>query len=1117
MLKIKAPLKLKCDYSIEKFREDFSQRITGNYTLMNNYIRREELLYVTTQAPEVYFAEGDSFSIFNDIKNENQQEFRLDVINQLVNRILVSNTDNFTYQDSVYISNILRKIGITDVSKFMKQVHKLQEEKNENFQLVNLYEEQKDLLLNILKEEQNNLYESNEQNTDNEYINKSKYYIHEDIYKRLNTVDIYNDMKLFTQGVLALDKRIYTNEIAIAEQISMVQQFDLHNLKKEIFNNNQPINYYHANEYELMENDNQSKMDAQSRISAAILLNLVDNLYSLRLNQIEKNNHNWYILAGSLFQSSENTWKRYENYHNQGKKIYTNVVQTLSNIVDNKKTEKNIINSIINEIKVTKSELNNIEDNSFYENIYSENIERKDILNSFNKHYLDANFDSNIQNLSENIMDVKNNQDTFITYLEHLITQNDTKFQSVDYLNELIHLYQDFKQSIFNENGTINLSDEYKEKLYVDIDDSIETVNNVLNKIQNSEINIVHDEKKFEEIDYSHNIVQNKEENEYITEDSKNVNNNKEFNDISQKLIENNINNSIYQNNPQRIVNIDNMQELFIKYLEEMVTKESKEIHNTEVITELINLFSNYKHNIVNKYVVDNISDINVEQSYVDIKNKQESHINDLNEMQLNNVTDIHKDTFINEIENLHNYYQNNPVNNSVEDTLLNVNEYNSINNSLHTANNTNNELFNLIHLEEYISHAEDDERARQITEVTISKLDEINKQNLLNYQRIREIEQNRPKQKNVTVNKKKAREDILRALDNPQEVIMEYMQNNNVDNYNSINNSINNQIYNMFSDETKAIFNQVIQMQNKSGDNINLSTNVVQGNDKLQEVKEFFRENSNKEIFNEVIREKHFNNVDMIQKSVTEYDINEEINNSVKMFENQHINKLSDDKRNVDDISKKAYSKESIVEIINNNTDISLNMVQAPVVKYEISQMVRNEISELKNSFENNIYEEFFSEEVKPKKRRGRKSKATIELERRNEVKKVELQHFMEKSQQNDVVVLDKQTNVIFSNNVDFVHKKEEQVITEDLIETIKNQTVDLVKEETVTHNQVINYTKTKQQINDTVNEIKINNNTDIEEIVQQSMKKQLNHLTDQVYGKIEKKLQTERKRRGI
>ena len=146
MLTIKPPIELKCRNSLETVHKDLSEKIIGNYTLMNNFIRKEELLYVTTQAPEVYFAEGNNISILNDIKNENNQEIKLDVINHLINRILMSGTENFSYQDTVYVSNVLRKLGIQDVNNFMKQVYKLQEERKENNKLINIYEEQKELL-----------------------------------------------------------------------------------------------------------------------------------------------------------------------------------------------------------------------------------------------------------------------------------------------------------------------------------------------------------------------------------------------------------------------------------------------------------------------------------------------------------------------------------------------------------------------------------------------------------------------------------------------------------------------------------------------------------------------------------------------------------------------------------------------------------------------------------------------------------------------------------------------------------------------------------------------------------------------------------------------------------
>ena len=51
---------------------------------------------------------------------------------------------------------------------------------------------------------------------------------------------------------------------------------------------------------------------------------------------------------------------------------------------------------------------------------------------------------------------------------------------------------------------------------------------------------------------------------------------------------------------------------------------------------------------------------------------------------------------------------------------------------------------------------------------------------------------------------------------------------------------------------------------------------------------------------------------------------------------------------------------------------------------------------------------------------------------------------------------------------------------------------------------------------VQQTVNRRNIQQIENIDEIVQQNVRKQLGKISDQVYGKIEKRLQTERKRRG-
>lgn len=779
MLTVKPPIKLRCRFPLETVHKDLSEKIIGNYSLMNNFIRKEELLYVTTQAPEVYFAEGSNISILNDIKNENNQEIRLDVINHLINRILVSSTENFSYQDSVYISNILRKLGINDVNNFMKQVFKLQEERKENNKLVNIYEEQKELLVNIFNEElkeQKNRKSKDKKDSDESTVN---YYLHQDIFNRLNTKKIYEDIRNYTQGIESKSNKIFNNEMAVSEQISMISNFNLNNLKNEILNRNEPIYYYHANQYELVEENISDGQTPEERITSAILLNLVDQIYSLRINQIEKNVHNWYSVAGALFQTSENTWKRYETNHKEGKKVVSNMYDTMVEIVNNKQSERNIITNIINEIKV------------------------------------------------------------------------------------------------INDENTSELINQYRDDTFVR--------NTIQNLMDNKEISLIHSE-------------------------------------------------------------------------------------NTEEIINSLN-----------------------------------------NEFSINN-------------EN------------------ININ---------------NEQLTELTYLEQNINDVESQNNINETTYDTVRSLEEINKQNIENYKKILEIEKNRPKLKDVKLNKERARKDALRALENPEQVILEYMNSEQTDEYNELNIKLDEEFYNLLSEETKNIFMQVSKQ--RRGELVN----------SYQAPENSHMDNPQNSTEPEEI-------VNRIEKEV--------INNVIK------------------------YQKDSVVE-----------MVKKPSISYEINEYIRNEINELRAMDITNLYENYNGKGEQVNKKRGRKSKAAIELEMKKERKNLELKHFMNNAELEEGIINPTQSaRTMRTQDAVIVHKVDEQIITEELLNTIRNRTEENKKEETVEHNQIHNINRTEKQINETVNQIRVNNQENIDEIVRQNVKKQLNQLTDQVYGKIEKKLQTERKRRG-
>lgn len=349
MLTIREPISLKTQRPIQSIREDMAERMRANYELMRLPIRKEELLHITSEPPEIYFAEGDNLQIFNHIKQENQQELRLDVINNLLNRIMVSQTDNFTYQDTVYISSVLRRLGIRDEKNFMRQVFQLQNMQQETNRIIQEYEQHRDMLQLFFaqeKEEQKTADGASAEALSEE----QRYYIHNEIFKRLETGKIYQDMRSFSKGLYHESRQIFRNELSIGEQAAMVQQFHLHDLKERILQMDVPLVYFHQNQYEfLQENLEEVSETLEERISAAILLNLADWSYSLRQKQIAENSHHWYAVAGALFQTAENTWKRYERNLTENKHISAQMIQALEEVNTVKQQEGDTIQTIVQE------------------------------------------------------------------------------------------------------------------------------------------------------------------------------------------------------------------------------------------------------------------------------------------------------------------------------------------------------------------------------------------------------------------------------------------------------------------------------------------------------------------------------------------------------------------------------------------------------------------------------------------------------------------------------------------------------------------------------------------------------------------------------------------------
>lgn len=811
MLTIRKPIELKTQKPIQGFRQDMTERMQANYGLMNMSIRKEELLHVTSEPPEIYFAEGDNLQIFNNIKSQNQQELRLDVINNLINRIIVSQTENFTYQDTVYISSVLRRLGIRDEKNFMKQVFALQNEHKETQKLLQSYEVNQEILKQFFWEQKEK--ERSSGNT-NEVVSERerRYYIHDEIFQRLETGKIYQDLRHFSKGNRHQSQQIFRNEINVGEQASQVQNFKLWDLRQKITNNPVPLYYCHNNQYEYLQEFSEEMVEQLGeQMSAAILLNVVDQSFSLRQQQIEENAHYWYSIAGALFQSAENTWKRYEANLLERKFVSNDMVQVLENV---------------NEVKRLET--------------------------------------TTIQNITD---------------------------------------------------AYTKIEEQWKANA----------------QIQKSFIQNTNQGNRIEEINISggsYHLTQEELELQYLTQ--------------------------------------------------------NEELEQEE-----------------NSFTVEQLQ----------------------------------------------------------------------------------------------------------------KQLEVFNQQNYENYLKMEQIAKSQPQVKERKLDRKKAQKDALRALENPTEVLTEYLTTEIHDSSIEARKEMKMQIYELFSDETKEIYRQFL-LQNHSSEETFLQyvMNQPEEDDVQAEVMQILESVQRQGIL-QPVRQERIENTEYVQPVVINR-MNEEIHKQLQVLQSLQISKEYENWILPTEMVHETVWKEGDLleeKMLEQQENMQHTMETILVdsnssLPKEISKQLEKQI--LVHPEEITQTEEFY-----PKK--DQKDVLHLQEKQLTDIHQNVERQLKHHQTDTNVLLMNENKETIFKT-IDFVHKVEEQLVNEELLEEIRMQKQN-TKWEEHTEQTTIDHQKTMHQtVQESVNHIQTNQFENVEELIQQSVKKQIGELSDQVYGKIEKKLQTERKRRG-
>ncbi len=311
MLTLKAPLELKCNPAMISSHEAFYHRITGNYGLLSSGINREDLLHVVTAPLELYLEEGGGIQIAENTRIQNSQETKLEIINNFLNRIAVMEEANLTYQDRVFITDVLNKLGIREVERFMGEVFRLKQETRTTERLISLYwnhlEELKDRV------EAYHSRERERQTVEERTVDgQERIALYQEILDRLQTGAIYQIQNNFQLSHSGNSRYVTRQELQVSEQKRVAVQILLQKLRQEVRGEALPLVYRHEDGYRQSEPEEESAIEAWvgSQISSSVLLNLIDNLY---LSLFERQQHRadlWLSMEDALYQSAENTLYR---------------------------------------------------------------------------------------------------------------------------------------------------------------------------------------------------------------------------------------------------------------------------------------------------------------------------------------------------------------------------------------------------------------------------------------------------------------------------------------------------------------------------------------------------------------------------------------------------------------------------------------------------------------------------------------------------------------------------------------------------------------------------------------------------------------------------------------
>ncbi|MDR1029175.1 MAG: hypothetical protein LBL63_07125 [Clostridiales Family XIII bacterium] len=273
----------------EAWTDPFFERIAGGYALMAMDFTPKDMLLLMFASPEISEFGGGITNIAEVARISNSRSFLLNIVNNVVNRVLLAEDTYFSYRDELYLSNVLRRIGVTDVNLFLREAFSVMEEGRTVLRLIERYDRNREALRERVSREAPQgadipAAEASGGETANGETPVDKEAFFSEIMHRLGVDRIFSSLQSY--GAYAERERVSSVlELNAAEWIGMLNAVRLFDLRREASASAFSPVHRHYNAYEtgVAPEPEAAPEAAVGAAVAAAWINLVQNAFLARM------------------------------------------------------------------------------------------------------------------------------------------------------------------------------------------------------------------------------------------------------------------------------------------------------------------------------------------------------------------------------------------------------------------------------------------------------------------------------------------------------------------------------------------------------------------------------------------------------------------------------------------------------------------------------------------------------------------------------------------------------------------------------------------------------------------------------------------------------------------